>query len=395
MGGTGASGDAASAADARRDVHAPGGEPMDGHEQMRRALELAERGWGRVSPNPMVGALVVAGDGRVIGEGWHEGPGTRHAEVMALQEAGAAARGATVVTSLEPCNHHGRTPPCTDALIAAGVARVVVGAIDPDLGEGAPGLAQLRTAGIEVEAGVLEEDARRLNDAFEHHVRTGRPFVVMKSAASLDGKTAAVDGTSRWITSEDARADVQRLRAWSDAILVGSRTVEEDDPALTVRDPRFADARAPLRVAVDSGGRLAPVGRLFDDAAPTLIATTERTTDLRIAEWRTAGADVAVLERDADDGVSLTALLGFLGARDIQGVLVEAGPNLAWALLREDLVDRLVVYVAPKIIGGAAAPGIVGGRGFAPVGAALPLAFERIDRIGSDLKVEAHVHRDR
>jgi diaminohydroxyphosphoribosylaminopyrimidine deaminase / 5-amino-6-(5-phosphoribosylamino)uracil reductase len=396
MGGTGASDDAASAASVRRVVHAPGGEPMDEHEQlMRRALELAERGWGRVSPNPMVGALVVAADGSIIAEGWHEGPGTRHAELMALERAGDRARGAALVTTLEPCNRHGRTPPCTDALIAAGVTRFVVGAINPDLGEGAPGLAQLRDAGIAVEVGVLEADARRLNDAFEHHVRTGRPFVVMKSASSLDGKTAAVDGSSRWITSEDARADVQRLRAWADAILVGSRTVVEDDPALTVRDPRFADARPPLRVAVDSGGRLPPVGRLFDDAAPTLIATTERTTELRVAEWRTAGAEVAVLDRDADDGVSLPALLALLGSRDVQGLLVEAGANLAWALLRDDLVDRLVVYVAPKILGGAAAPGVVDGRGFSPVSAALPLAFERIERIGPDLKVEAHVHRDR
>ncbi len=362
---------------------------------MRRALELAERGWGRVSPNPMVGAVVVSEHGDLLGEGWHEGPGTRHAEVMALEQAGAAARGATVVTTLEPCDRQGRTPPCTRALIAAGVGRVVVGAIDPDLGEGAPGLAELRNAGIAVEAGVLEAEARRLNEAFEHHVATGLPFVVMKSAASLDGKTAAVDGTSRWITSEDARSDVQRLRAWSDAILVGSRTVAEDDPALTVRDPRFAGARPPLRVAVDSGGRLPPVGRLFDGSAPTLIATTDRTDELRVAEWQTAGAEVVVLDRDADDGVSLRGLLELLGAREVQGVLVEAGANLAWALLRDDLVDRIVLYIAPKVLGGAAAPGVVDGRGFSPVGEALPLTFERVERVGPDLKVEAHVHRDR
>ena len=229
---------------------------------------------------------------------------------MALEQAGAAARGATVVTTLEPCDRQGRTPPCTRALIAAGVGRVVVGAIDPHLGEGAPGLAELRSAGISVETGVLEAEARRLNEAFEHHVANGLPFVVMKSAASLDGKTAAVDGTSRWITSEDARSDVQRLRAWSDAILVGSRTVAEDDPALTVRDPRFAGARPPLRVVVDSGGRLPAVGRLFDGSAPTLIATTDRTDELRVAEWQTAGAEVVVVDRDADDGVSLPGAAG-------------------------------------------------------------------------------------
>src|SRR6476659_959953 len=278
----------------------PGGGGVEGHEaEMRRALGLAERGWGRVSPNPLVGAVVRSTSGDVIGEGWHEGPGTPHAEAMALAQAGADARGATVVSTLEPCNRFGRTPPCTAALIDAGVARVVVGTTDPDLGEGAPGLADLRRAGIEVVTDVLEAECRDLNEAFERHVRTGRPFVTLKSAASIDGKTAAADGTSRWITSDDARADVQRLRAWSDAIVVGAGTVIADDPSLTIRDVRYAGARPPRRVVVDSTGRTPDEARVFDGSAPTLVATTDRAPRGRVSAWEAAGADVVVVGHDA------------------------------------------------------------------------------------------------
>ena len=249
---------------------------------MQRALDLAARGWGRVSPNPMVGAVIMR-DGRVVGEGWHEGPGLPHAEVMALREAGPdASRGATVVCTLEPCDHTGRTAPCTQALIEAGVARVVAATGDPNpLVDGA-GFARLRAAGIDVQHGPLAAEARRLNEAFERHVTTGLPFVTLKSAATLDGKTAAADGTSKWITGEAARADVQRLRAGSDAVVVGSRTVIADDPALTVRDPAFADVRPPLRVVVDSRGAITADARIFDGAAPTVVATSERAPSERI-----------------------------------------------------------------------------------------------------------------
>ena len=368
---------------------------MDGYEpHMRRALDLAERGWGRVSPNPLVGAVVVSPSGDVVGEGWHEGPGTAHAEVMALAAAGDAARGATVVCTLEPCNRYGRTPPCTKALVEALVARVVVAATDPNLDGDAPGLAELRASGIEVEAGLLEDEARRQNAAFERHVTSGRPFVILKSAATLDGKTAAVDGSSKWITSEEARADAHRLRAWADAIVIGSRTVLQDDPALTVRDERWADARAALRVVVDSAGRVPATAGVFDDAAPTLVATTERAPEDRIESWVQAGADVLVLDRDASGSVDLDALMRALGKRDVQGVLVEGGATLAWSFVRDRLVDRVVLYLAPKILGGAAATGVITGGGFSPVDAALPLEFERVERIGPDLKVEARVHGD-
>jgi diaminohydroxyphosphoribosylaminopyrimidine deaminase / 5-amino-6-(5-phosphoribosylamino)uracil reductase len=333
---------------------------MERHEaDMRRALGLAERGWGRVSPNPLVGAVVRSTSGDVIGEGWHEGPGTPHAEAMALAQAGADARGATVVSTLEPCNRFGRTPPCTAALIDAGVARVVVGATDPDLGDGAPGIADLRAAGIEVVTDVLGAECRDLNDAFERHVLTGRPFVVLKSAASIDGKTAA------------------------------------DDPSLTIRDVRYAAARPPRRVVVDSTGRTPAEARVFDGSAPTLVATTDRAQHDRVSAWEAAGADVVIVDRDEAGRASIPGLLDALGKRDVQGLLVESGARLAWAFVGAGLVDRLVVYLAPKLIGGEHAAGLVAGEGFVPVDAALGLAFERVERIGPDLKVVARVHRHR
>ncbi len=370
---------------------------MDEHEQhMRRALDLAERGWGKVSPNPLVGALLVAPDGDVVGEGWYEGPrGAPHAEVRALAAAGSKARGATLYCSLEPCVHQGSTPPCTDALIEAGVARVVVAAIDMNPVVDGRGLARLREAGIEVEAGLLADEAHHLNDAFERHVTTGLPFVVMKVATSLDGKTAAADGSSKWISSEASRADAHGLRAWADAIVVGSRTVLADDPSLTVRDPRWSDARPAIRVIVDSAGRVPAAGNVFDDSAPTLVATTDRAPEIRIREWQETGADVVVVDRDVAGGVSLGDLLGHLGKRDVQGVLVEGGATLAWSFARDQLLDRVVAYLAPTVLGGAAAPGMVMGAGFTPVGSGLRCTFERIQRIGPDLKVEARVHRDR
>jgi diaminohydroxyphosphoribosylaminopyrimidine deaminase/5-amino-6-(5-phosphoribosylamino)uracil reductase len=368
---------------------------MERHEaKMRRALELAERGWGHVSPNPMVGALVVSPDGDVVGEGWYQGPrGRPHAELRALAAAGERARGATLYCTLEPCDHRGATPPCTDAIIAAGIAETVIGAIDPNPIVDGRGVARLRAAGIAVTMGPFRDQAHRLNAAFERHVTTGRPFVVLKSAASLDGKTAASDGTSRWITSEEARADAQRLRAWADAIVVGSRTAAHDDPALTVRDPRFADAWAPLRVVVDSSGRLEATGKLFDGSAPTLVATTGAAPGARRLAWERSGAEVVVLDADEGGRVSLGGLLGYLGKRDVQGVLLEGGATIAGSFLRANLVDRVVLYLAPKFLGGPD-HGLLAGPGFAPVDAALRLEFETVERIGPDLKVEAHVHRD-
>jgi diaminohydroxyphosphoribosylaminopyrimidine deaminase / 5-amino-6-(5-phosphoribosylamino)uracil reductase len=359
---------------------------------IERAISLAERGRGLVSPNPMVGAVVVF-DGRVVGEGWHEGPGTPHAEIRALDEAGERTRGAILYTSLEPCDHFGRTGPCTDAVVAAGVARVVSAMRDPNPVVDGRGFAKLRSQGIDVEFGFLAEDAARQNEAFVKHVRTGLPFVTWKMAASLDGKVAARDGSSRWITGEAARADVHRLRSSSDAIVVGAGTALADDPALTVRMPGYR-GRAPLRILVDARGRVPATGDLFDDEAPTLVATTDLAPKDRREEWRSAGAEVVVYEPEAER-VPLGELVADLGKRDIQAVLLEGGPTLAWSAVEDGLIDKVVVYLAPKLVGGVDAPTVLGGRGFAPIANALGLRVRSFDRVGDDLRVEADVHRDR
>jgi diaminohydroxyphosphoribosylaminopyrimidine deaminase/5-amino-6-(5-phosphoribosylamino)uracil reductase len=239
----------------------------------------------------------------------------------------------------------------------------------------------------------LAEEAARQNEAFVKHVRTGLPFVVWKMAASLDGKVAARDGSSRWITAEAARADVHRLRAWSDAIVVGAGTALADDPSLTVREPGYR-GRPPLRVLVDARGRVPATRDLFDDAAPTLVATTPLSPPERRAEWSAAGAEVAIYEAEGE-GVPLAELFADLGKRDLQGVLLEGGPTLAFSAVEEGMVDKVVVYLAPKLIGGAGSPTVLGGRGFAPIANAVRLRFRSFDRIGEDLKVEADVHRDR
>jgi diaminohydroxyphosphoribosylaminopyrimidine deaminase/5-amino-6-(5-phosphoribosylamino)uracil reductase len=361
---------------------------------MRRALELAARGRGVVSPNPMVGAVIVRDD-RVVGEGWYEGPrGRPHAEVNALHEAGQLAQGATLYCTLEPCDHHGSTPPCTEAVIAAGVMNVVVAAGDPNPIVDGRGFKRLRAAGIDVSDGVLAEEAHRLNAAFERHMTTGLPFVTLKAATSLDGKTAARDGSSKWITGEPARADVQRLRADADAIAVGAGTVLADDPSLTVRDPAYT-GRHPLRVVVDAAGRVPADAAVFDASAPTVVATTGRADRARVDAWAARGAEVVELGEEATGGVALSELLGYLGKRDVQGLMVEGGATLAWSFVRDGLVDRVVMYLAPKLVGGAEAPGLLAGPGFAPIGAALDLRIVSAERIGDDLRVEADVHRDR
>jgi len=364
---------------------------VDDEAYLERALGLAERGRGLTSPNPLVGAVVVA-ESRIRGEGFHEGPGRPHAEIVALEEAGDDARGAMLYTTLEPCDHFGRTPPCTRAIARAGVVRVVCAMRDPNPIVDGRGFAALEAAGIQVRTGLLAQEANRLNEAYVKHVRTGLPFVTWKMAASLDGKVASRDGTSRWITGEAARADVHRLRAAADAILVGAGTALVDDPSLTVRDPAYR-GRPPLRVLVDARGRVPETGDLFDAAAPTMVATTGLAPRERTEAWRARGAEVVEYEPEGG-GVPLPQLLSDLGKRDVQSVLLEGGPTLAWSMVEDRVVDKVVVYLAPKLIGGRDAPGVLGGRGFAPIAQAMQLRVASFDRVGEDLRVEAHVHRD-
>jgi len=358
---------------------------------MRRALTLARGGLGLASPNPMVGAVVVRG-GEVVGEGWHEGPGTPHAEPRALEAAGHRARDATLYVTLEPCNHTGRTPPCAPAVAEAGIARVVVGTRDPSPLVDGRGIDALRSAGVVVDVGVLERDARDLIAGFAKHSVTGMPNVVLKLAASLDGKTAAADGSSRWITGEAARHEVHLMRARADAVLVGSGTATVDDPSLTVRLDGYR-GRQPLRVLVDGSGRTPATGRLFDGDAPLLVATTSTAPPEARDGWERAGAEVLVFDA-APAGVPLRALMEALGKRDLQEILVEGGSRLAASVLVEDLADRLVLYVAPKVVGGAATPGLIGGTGAATIADALGVRIESVAMLGEDVRITASGRRE-
>jgi diaminohydroxyphosphoribosylaminopyrimidine deaminase / 5-amino-6-(5-phosphoribosylamino)uracil reductase len=356
---------------------------------MGRAVALAEGGRGRTSPNPMVGAVLVR-DGRVVGEGFHRAAGLAHAETAALAAAGELAAGATCYVTLEPCAHHGRTPPCADALVAAGVARVVAAMADPDPRVDGAGLARLRAGGVEVVTGVGAEAVAEQNAAYLTHRRLGRPRVTLKAAASLDGKVAAPDGTSRWITGPAARADAHRLRAEADAVLVGAGTALADDPRLTVRLPGHA-GRQPLRVLADAAGRVGTGGHLFDGEAATLVATTPTAPAAAVDAWKAAGAEVLVCkEAPVGQGVDLEDLVRALGERGVLELLVEGGPRLQASLWAAGLADRLVWYLAPLAIGGAGAPGLLGGAGAATLADARRLRLASVDHLGDDLRVVAY-----
>lgn len=330
---------------------------------MERALELALSP-PFASPNPRVGAVVVR-DGAIIGEGAHLGPGTPHAEAVALEAAGDA-RGASVYVTLEPCNHHANTPPCAPALVEAGVARVIAATTDPDGRVGGRGLALLREAGIEVETGLLEAEARAINTAYFHHRSTGRAYLTLKLALTLDGRMAAPDGTSRWITGTAARAQVHRRRLEADAVMVGSGTVAEDDPSLTVR--AVPAPRQPAVVIVDGSGTVVPEGAsLFRMHDEVIVATHASVPHERRLAWKQAGAEVLVLPAlEGGRGVDIDELLGELGRRGMVEVYCESGPRLATHLLAADLVARLELHHGAILVGeGGAALGDLGIRSIA------------------------------
>jgi diaminohydroxyphosphoribosylaminopyrimidine deaminase/5-amino-6-(5-phosphoribosylamino)uracil reductase len=357
---------------------------------MARALELAALGRGSTSPNPMVGAVVVR-DGAIVGEGYHLRAGSPHAEVHALRQAGERAGGATLYVSLEPCCHFGRTPPCTEAVIAAGIARVVVAVSDPNpLVEG-KGVQALRQAGIEVETGVLETEARRLNEAWFKYIATGRPFVTLKAAMSLDGKIATAGGESRWITGPEARDEVQQLRLASDAILTGIGTVLADDPLLTVRLPG-ADRR-PLRVIADSRLRIPLASQVVQTAReyPTVVAGAEgQFPSEKKALLTERGVEVWEVPAAEEGRLDIGALLMALGKREIVSLLLEGGGGLNAGALAARVVDKFIFFIAPKIIGGMAAPGPFGGEGASALAEALPLVGLEHRMVGRDLMITAY-----
>ncbi|WP_308013779.1 bifunctional diaminohydroxyphosphoribosylaminopyrimidine deaminase/5-amino-6-(5-phosphoribosylamino)uracil reductase RibD [Streptantibioticus parmotrematis] len=355
-------------------------------DAMRRAIALAARGLGSTSPNPVVGCVVLDVNGRVVGEGWHRRAGGPHAEIHALREAGERARGGTAVVTLEPCNHTGRTGPCAQALVDAGIARVVHAVSDPNP-SAAGGAATLRAAGIDTESGLLEAESARGNEAWLTAIRLGRPFVHWKYAATLDGRSAAADGTSRWITSGPARADVHRLRAESDAVLVGSGTLRADDPQLAVRG-LDGDVTQPLRVVLDTHATVAPAARVLDDAAPTLIAVADDTD----ADHLKGRADVVRLPRAASGrGLDVPALLAALYERGVRSVLLEGGPTLAGAFVAADAVDKVTGYLAPALLG--AGPAVLADAGITTIARALRLDVAATATLGPDLRVTAYPRR--
>ncbi|MBW3604983.1 MAG: bifunctional diaminohydroxyphosphoribosylaminopyrimidine deaminase/5-amino-6-(5-phosphoribosylamino)uracil reductase RibD [Actinobacteria bacterium] len=343
---------------------------------MRRALELAERGRATVSPNPMVGCVIMA-DGDVVGEGWHHVAGGPHAEVVALRAAGAQARGATVYVTLEPCTHTGRTPPCVDALISAAVGRVVIATTDPNPAA-AGGADALRGAGMAVDVGLLRDEAMAQNAMFLHGVRTRRPFVWCKGAVSLDGRVTAADGTSRWLTSAPARRHAHELRGQVDAMVVGSGTVLADDPQLTVRLDGWTGSQ-PLRVVLDGRARTPVTAHVFDrDAASLLLVAPDAHADVA----REAGIDVAEIKTDARGHLDPAAVLDELWHRGVRSVLVEGGPTVLSSFVDAGLFDRLLVYVAPLLLGDVGTPLLGGGP--ATLADAERFVLERVEHIGDD-----------
>ncbi|MFE7354583.1 bifunctional diaminohydroxyphosphoribosylaminopyrimidine deaminase/5-amino-6-(5-phosphoribosylamino)uracil reductase RibD [Streptomyces sp. NPDC057543] len=348
---------------------------------MRRAIVLAARGLGSTSPNPVVGCVILDAAGQPAGEGFHRRAGGPHAEIHALRAAGGRARGGTAYVTLEPCNHTGRTGPCAQALIEAGVARVVYAVGDPNP-QATGGADTLRAAGIKAEQGLLADEAEAGNAAWLTSVRLGRPYVLWKYAATLDGRIAAADATSRWITSPESRADVHRLRAEADAVVVGSGTARTDDPQLGVRG--VDGAVQPLRVVVDTGATAVhPGARVLDDTAPTLIAVADDADARRLPEEA-----VLRLPRAATGpGLDIPALLSALYGRGVRSVLLEGGPTLAGAFVAAGTVDKVVGYLAPVLLG--AGPAALADAGISTIAEALRLDVTETVRIGPDLRITA------
>ena len=371
---------------------AAAGQFQDFDEQMMaRAISLARNGLGRTSPNPLVGAVIVR-DGRIVAEGWHRKAGTPHAEIHALNMAGELARGATVYVSLEPCAHYGRTGPCARALVEAGVSRVVVAMTDPNPKVAGKGIAILQEAGIEVTTGVLEQEARQLNEVFLKWMTTGLPFVALKTAMTLDGKIATAAGQSQWITNEASRYETHRLRDIYDGILVGINTALADNPSLTTRLKEY-QGRNPVRIVVDSRARLPLESKLVTDgAARTIVAVTAGAPADRLEALRSAGAEVIVA--GSGDQVDMHSLMEQLGAMKISSVLVEGGGSVNFSLLQAGLVDRVYAFIAPKLVGGRDALTPVEGEGFQELDRAVELENIQLRQLGSDVLLTGIVKRN-
>lgn len=356
-------------------------------QMMRRAIELARNATGRTSPNPLVGAVVVR-EGRVVAEGWHRKAGTPHAEVHALNMAGELAKGATVYVSLEPCAHYGRTGPCAKALVEAGVSRVVIAMTDPNPKVAGKGIEILKNAGVEVVTGVLEKEAKELNEVFLKWITTGKPFVALKTAMSLDGKIATASGESQWITNEKSRYEGHRLRDIYDGILVGINTVLQDNPSLTTRLREY-QGQNPVRIVLDSQARLPLDSKLATDgAARTIVAVSAKAPADRVESLKKAGLEILTAGTDMVDAAELMHQLGAMG---ITSVLVEGGGRVNFSLLEAGLVDRVYAFVAPKLIGGSKALTPVEGTGFDKLSQAVELVDIKTRLLGDDVMITGRV----
>jgi len=374
---------------------------MNDQAYMKLALRLAAKGTGRVSPNPMVGAVVVK-DGQIVGRGYHRAYGRPHGEVEAMNRAGDAARGADLYVTLEPCNHQGRTPPCTQAVLKAGIRRVVIANLDPNPRVNGGGAEFLQSQGLQIEIGLLADQAWRLNEAWFKWVATGLPFVIAKAACSLDGKIATAGGESQWLTGEKARGFGHQLRHQVDAILVGIGTVLADDPQLTVRLPQRLTEngkrktengpRDPIRIVLDSRLRLPLDAKMLhlDSAAPTWVGCTDAAPRDKIQAIKDLGADVLVMPAESDR-VALKPLLAELGRRQVQSLLVEGGAETLGSFFDQRLVDKFYFFYAPKILGGKSAPGMLAGEGVQRLGDALQAGELSIRKLGPDLLIMGYL----
>ena len=365
---------------------------LDAEKYMKIALNLAKRGKGMTSPNPMVGAVVVKG-GKIIGKGYHEGPGNPHAEVIALNMAGEDACGATLYTTLEPCCHTDkRTPPCTKEIIKRKIKKVVIAMADPNPAVDGRGISELKRAGIEVVTGIMEEKAKKQNEAYTKHVTTGRPFVILKIASSLDGRIALPSGESKWITGERARLFVQKLREGVDAILTGVGTVLADDPMLNVRI-RTRRKRQPLRVIVDSHLSIPLTANVIRTAneQSTLVVTTHKASTDRIKEIKNHGANILYIEPTGSGWINMDILLDHLGKEGIMSLLVEGGSRVITSFLQEGLTDKIIVIYGPIIIGGDDSIPMVKGTSPPSLDKAIRITDSTVRKIGDDIVVEGYI----
>ena len=352
---------------------------------MYEALRIAANARGRTSPNPLVGAVIVK-DGRIVAEGWHRQAGTPHAEIHALKMAGELAKGATLYVTLEPCSHFGRTPPCANAIVEAGIKKVVVAMSDPNPKVAGRGFQILKEAGIEVEVGLLEEEARKLNEVFIKWVTTNKPFVTLKTAMSLDGKIATATGQSKWITAEASRKRVHELRDINDAIMVGIETVLKDNPILTTR---INNGKSPIRIVVDSNARTPLASNIVTNhQAKTIIAVTENAPEERVNALKKSGIEIIF----AGDGerVDLNILINELAKREITSVLLEGGGTLNFGMIEAGLIDKIYAFIAPKIIGGRSALTPIEGNGFESLNDAIELKNVTTEMIDNDILITGY-----